>query len=136
MFPAEYVSECRVQYHRDVGTDMLELAGGVDAVHSRHGHVENNQVGPDSRYLVECVNSIVGFTTHVEPREFELAANSCSNVGIVINDENGIRHATPLKGGGHLMPVRWKHPVSYASVHSRRNNCHSEYAVGLILHAL
>jgi hypothetical protein len=24
---------------------VLELAGRVDAVHSRHGHVENNQVG-------------------------------------------------------------------------------------------
>ena len=45
LFPSEYVSERSVQNHRDVRTHVLELAGRVDAVHSRHGHVENNQVG-------------------------------------------------------------------------------------------
>ena len=49
LLPAEYISEGSVQNHRHVWTDMLELAGRIDSVHARHGHVENNQVGPDSR---------------------------------------------------------------------------------------
>jgi hypothetical protein len=106
MFPAEYVSECGVQNHRDIRTDVLELASRIDSVHARHGHIENNQIGPDSRCLVERVDSVAGFTTYVEPRELQLPANSCSNVGIVINDENRIRHAAPWKRGGHLMPIR------------------------------
>jgi len=117
MFPAEHISECRVQNHRHIWTDVLELASRIDSVHARHGHIENNQVGPDSRYLVECVDSVAGFATYVKPGEFQLPANSCSNVGIVINDENRIRHAAPRKRGGHLVPIRWKHPVSYGSVH-------------------
>ena len=49
LFPPEYISECGVQNHRHVWTDVLELAGRIDSVHARHGHVENDQVGPDSR---------------------------------------------------------------------------------------
>ena len=49
LFPPEYISECGVQNHRHIWTDVLELAGRIDSVHARHGHVENNQVGPDSR---------------------------------------------------------------------------------------
>ena len=61
---------------------------------------DNDQLGFCSGQLIECVQSVVGFTTHVEARELQLPANSCSNVGIIINDENRIRHATPLKGVG------------------------------------
>ena len=32
LLPAEYISECSVQNHRHVWTDMLELAGRIDSV--------------------------------------------------------------------------------------------------------
>jgi len=113
---ANFVGVHSVQDDGDAGTDALELAGGVEAVHARHAQVEDDERGVGVGGFCERVDAIDCLGADFQTGAFKKLPKLLPDCGEIIDDENGIGHITPYKRGdspGSLV----KHPSSYASVH-------------------
>jgi hypothetical protein len=78
--------------------DIAEFARGVQAVHARHGNVENDEVGVYFGGAFNGIESIRGFAANFKARIFQQGADSSANRRIVVNDEDAVWHATPPSG--------------------------------------
>src|SRR5271156_2530950 len=79
--------------------DIAEFARGVQAVHTRHGNVENDEIGAYFGGTLDCIETIRGFAADFKARSFQQGADSGANGGIIVNDEDAVWHANPRNRG-------------------------------------
>jgi hypothetical protein len=74
-----------------LGGDGAYFADGVEAVHFRHGEIEQDHVGLMFFYIFQSFEAVGGFVADFEPRfEFKKYANTAAHDGVVVGDENAL----------------------------------------------
>ena len=85
--------------HDDLGgrSTLAELWQGSEAVHARHREVEEDEIRPQPVGCLDGLGAVLGLTHDVESLLREEGRKGISGQGMVVHDEDALRHA-PLIG--------------------------------------
>ena len=74
-----------------VGGSVADLADGFEAVHFRHGEVEQDHIGLEFLDEFEGFEAVAGLVADFNARlRFQQSANAAAHDGVVVGDENPI----------------------------------------------
>jgi hypothetical protein len=91
-----------------VWVDIVEFARGVQNVHTRHGNVENDEIGVYFGGAFDGIESVRGFAAYFKARSLQQGADYGANGRIIVNNEDAVWHAAPWKYG--VTTNRWRAP--------------------------
>ena len=88
-----------------VGCALADVRKRREAVHARHGEVEENDVGLKRACLGDGLAAVFGLSDDVEPLLCEQARERISRQGVVVDDEDALGHAALI--GTALGADKW-----------------------------
>ena len=90
---SENIAEHGVDNYRSVGRSRAQEGGSLDAIHMRHGKIEDDEVGAKRGGFVDSFGAVRCFATNLIARmELEENANGVANGDFVLDDEDALGH--------------------------------------------
>ena len=75
--------------------DIVEFTRGVQTIHTRHGNVENDEIGVYFGGAFDGIESVGSLAANLETRRFQQLTDSGADGSIIVHNEDTIQHATP-----------------------------------------
>jgi hypothetical protein len=81
-------------HQRNFGHQLFQVRRCLNAVHARHGKIENDQIRLEFFRLLDSFVTILSFAAYLQVAlRFQQALQTLSKRGAVVDDKNPLRHA-------------------------------------------